>query len=130
MYFGSNEGGHHGAGAARTAHALHGAKMGLAFGYVGNSFAIPTKDKYIRNTLSLPQIEKYVNAFIWQASGNGPFGRELKDKKFQVTRLGCGLAKLSDADIAPMFRFAPDNCLFDEKWRPFLGDNREYWGTY
>ena len=122
--FGSNEGGYHGAGAARYAREKKGAQMGVAFGMTGNSFAIPTKDKTIRLTLPLPVIKVYVHAFLWEATNMHT------DKEFQVTRIGCGLAGLKDEDIAPMFMNAPLNCQFDETWKPFLGDKYKYWGTF
>lgn len=121
--FGSNEIGAHGAGAARWAYRFRGAILGRAEGIQGESYAIPTKDKTIRNTLSLIQIKTYVNNFIEFALRN-------PDKEFQVTRIGCGLAGLHDADIAPMFKDAPTNCLFDEVWKQYLPDGKRYWGSY
>lgn len=49
---------------------------------------------------------------------------------FQVTSLGTGLASYTDHVIAPMFKHAPENCSFDEKWFPFLGSEYSYWGTH
>ena len=46
--FGSNERGAHGKGAALQAVTEYGAKYGQGFGLQGRSFAIPTKDFYIR----------------------------------------------------------------------------------
>ena len=122
--FGSNEAGIHGAGAARYAVVHRGARMGIPFGLVGQSFAIPTKDASIKRTLPMQNIEAYINNFIWQAA------TEHRDEQFQVTRIGCGLAGLKDADVAPLFKDAPSNCFFDEAWQPFLGDKFKYWGTF
>ncbi|MNO13197.1 hypothetical protein D3C76_28260 [compost metagenome] len=119
--FGSNEAGIHGAGAAKFAYKSRGARYLKGYGQHGQSFAIPTKDKEIR-TLPLAQIHDYVRGFIAHARGQ-------KDQKFQVTRIGCGLAGYKDEDIAPMFLEAPANCLFDEAWKPLLGDDKKYWGT-
>lgn len=127
--FGSNESGLHGAGAARFAERNRGAQRGIAFGYSGNSFAIPTKDEQIRHTLSLSRIKVYVDNFKWQAHGNGPHKDQMRGKLFQVTRIGCGLAGLKDAQIAPMFLGSPKSCVFDEAWKPWLGDDYQYWGT-
>lgn len=127
--FGSNESGLHGAGAARFAERNRGAKRGLAFGFAGNSFAIPTKDKEIRHTLPMVVIARYINSFKWQAHGNGPFKDEMRGKLFQVTRIGCGLAGLKDEQVAPLFLGAPKTCVFDEAWKPWLGDDFLYWGT-
>jgi hypothetical protein len=64
-------------------------------------------------------IQGYVNGFLAYAYGK----RKLK---FMVTRIGCGLAGYKDHEIAPMFEGAPLNCIFDEKWRQYLGDDYTY----
>lgn len=116
--FGSNEAGIHGAGAAAFAYAKRGARYGFGYGHSGDSFAIPTKNEDIR-TLPLDIINAYVCGFLAYATGK----RKLK---FMVTRIGCGLAGYTDADIAPMFVGAPLNCIFDEKWRVYLGESYDY----
>ena len=127
--FGSNKAGIHGAGAARFALNQRGAIMGQAFGMQGQSFAIPTKDKTIRHTLPLDEIKGYVDRFIY-------FARTETDRRhapliYQVTCIGCGLAGLKHEDIAPMFRMATKNVLFDDLWKPWLGDyGFKFWGTY
>lgn len=128
--FGSNEAGIHGAGAARVAYEKHGAQMGLAFGLSGNSFAIPTKGKRlvgyrrgIGHTLPLSSIKRYVDSFLWHAA-------RYPENQFQVTCIGCGLAGLKHEDVAPMFKNAPSNCFFDTAWKPWLGEEANYWGTY
>ena len=131
--FGSNESGRHGAGAARFAQQFKGAHEGLAFGFSGQSFAIPTKDKLIRNTLSLGQIQLYVNDFIHMTYFPVESYPQLSinNKTFQVTRIGCGLAGLNDADVAPMFKDANErNTFFDLAWEPYLGPKFSYWGDY
>lgn len=119
--FGSNESGIHGAGAAKFALDNKGAIYGHSYGQAGDSWAIPTKDRDIR-TMPLNRIEGYVVGFLTFAVGH-------PNLTFQVTRIGCGLAGYKDADIAPMFVGAPANCLFDEEWRVYLGDEYNYWGT-
>jgi hypothetical protein len=120
--FGSNEGGHHGAGAARYARSYKGATMGIGFGRTGQSFAIPTKDRSIRHTLPLSIIQDYVNEFIKYARRNSTMN-------FQVTQIGCGLAGLKKEQIAPMFALAPNNCHFDTAWSELL-PNHTCWGTF
>lgn len=129
--FGSNEAGIHGAGAAKTAYEKHGARWGFSYGHMGDSFAIPTKDTVIE-TLQPMRINWYILGFLAYAAGH----RKLE---FQVTRVGCGLAGLKDEDIAPMFFDAPQNCLFDEAWKPIFDELRRYhksswepryWGTF
>lgn len=119
--FGSNEAGRHGAGAALHAVRNEGAVLGVGFGKQGNSFAIPTKDWRIE-TLPLDVIQHYVNRFIVYARLN-------PGTLFQITCLGCGLAGLRHQDMAPMFKYAPANCLFDELWREWL-PKKNFWGTF
>lgn len=107
--FGSNEAGIHGSGAALDARRHRGAVYGKGFGHFGNSFAIPTKDLHIK-TLPLENIKNYVNLFIDYANAH-------PELRFEVTRIGCGLAGYTDADIAPMFAGTPENCELPEGWR-------------
>jgi len=132
--FGSNEGGIHGAGAARFAYKERGARWGHSYGHYGQSFAIPTKgiirerqfdEARVGHTLPLDQIRDYVTGFLAYAKGH-------PELQFQVTCIGCGLAGLKHADIAPMFEQAPANCFFDLKWKVWLERtgrvNDQYWG--
>lgn len=136
--FGSNEGGIHGAGAARYAHKQRGAVWGVGYGHTGSTFAIPTKairlslendNPVIGPTLALNQIREYVNAFL-------RYARARRDLQFQVTAIGCGLAGLRHEDIAPMFANAPYNCWFDEVWLKYMPmggsgyPKHRFWGTF
>ena len=118
--FGSNLAGVHGAGAAYDAVKNHGAVMHQGKGLQGRSYALPTKGWNIQ-TLPLGLIKKYVDEFLI-------FAATYPELTFKVTRVGCGLAGYTDADIAPLFEEATDNCLFDTAWKPFL-KLRLYWGT-
>jgi len=109
--FGSNEAGIHGAGAARVARDLFGAKIGQGVGRTGQTYAIPTKDHMIK-TLDLGKIKKYVDCFI-EESKNYPY------LTFLVTEIGCGLAGYTIKDIAPMFKNAPDNVILPKKFVDF-----------
>ena len=122
LVFGSNEGGIHGAGAAAFAYKKRGARWGFSYGHMGDSFAIPTKDDQIQ-TMPLSRIEDYVKGFLAFARGHPKL-------TFKVTQIGCGLAGLKPADIAPMFKLAPKNCKFDKAWKPWLGEDFAYWGTF
>lgn len=114
--------------------------MGVGYGHIGQSFAIPTKGVHrhkrrgqttvkVGNTLDLIIIKRYVDDFLRYANSH-------PDLTFQVTCIGCGLAGLRHEDIAPMFKDAPSNCWFDNLWFPFLttgaGDQPQhhYWGTF
>ena len=122
--FGSNLSGIHGAGAARYAHKHRNYPWKERLGLFGTAYGIPTKNYDVRNTLPLQSIQMYIKHFIIEANDTH------KDKEFQVTCIGCGLAGLRHEDIAPMFKDAPDNCYFDTLWQPYLGDKKQYWGTF
>lgn len=107
--FGSNLAGRHGLGAALYALQNHGAIYGQGVGLQGNSYAIPTKDRNIK-TLPIKVIMEYVDEFIM-------FATEHKELTFHVTRIGCGLAGYTDNQIAPLFKWAPNNCVLPDEWR-------------
>jgi hypothetical protein len=130
--FGSNESGIHGAGAAEHAENFHGAISGQAFGYQHNclsalannsairhSFAIPTKDPGIFKRLRLKEIEAYIRAFK-------RFALYYQTLRFDVTRIGCGLAGYEDKDIAPFFLEHPSNVILPQEWVDYLNANTEY----
>lgn len=112
--FGSNLSGAHGSGAARAAREHHGAIWGQGYGFMGTSYAIPTKDENIE-TMSLERIECFVKDFLLVA-------KEHWDVTFNVTRIGCGLAGYTNEDIAPMFAGAPFNCNLPVGWRTICGE--------
>lgn len=110
--FGSNEGGRHGAGAAKVAAQRFGALYGCGVGPVGSAYAIPTKDARLK-VLSLAAVGYYVKGFLVFACAH-------PELQFFVTRVGCGLAGYRDEEVAPIFRGAPLNCIFPEPWRVWL----------
>lgn len=88
--FGSNLGGFHNGGAARTAWQYFGAILGQGIGLQGNSYAIPTMQG------GVDTIKPYVDEFI-------SFAENHPDMFFYVTRIGCGIAGFKDKEIAPLF---------------------------
>ena len=88
--FGSNLAGMHGGGAARVARNKFGAVMGQGVGLQGQSYAIPTMQGGVET------IAPYVDEFIRFADCHN-------DMTFLVTRIGCGIAGFTDAEIAPLF---------------------------
>ena len=106
--FGSNLAGRHGKGAALHARQHHGAVYGVGEGMTGSSYALPTKDKYMK-TRSLNSIKRSVDRFIRYANNN-------PNLQFEVTKVGCGLAGYNEEDISPMFKDAPSNCILPEGW--------------
>lgn len=120
--FATNEQGLHNDGNARIAYKDYGARMGFSYGHWGRSFAIPTKDQQLR-PLSLLAIRGYVEGFLSYALGH-------PELTFQVTRIGTGLAGLSYEVMAKLFDDCPNNCLFDEAWKPWLPRNAKFWNTF
>lgn len=109
--FGSNESGIHGAGAARVARDLYGAKLGVGFGPMGRCWAIPTKNWKVES-LDLEAVRHYIKRFKEYVASSA--------EQFFITRVGCGLAGYRDEEIAPMFIGSPANCNFPEQWKEFL----------
>lgn len=110
--FGSNLAGIHGRGAALQALEEFGAAWRVGIGFVGNSYAIPTKDARIKK-LPIEIIELYIQEFIEFAKNN-------PDMQFYVTAIGTGLAGYTHSEIAPLFKGSPTNCTFDKRWRGYL----------
>lgn len=93
--FGSNLEGMHGGGAARAAYDHFGAIWGLGVGLQGQSYAIPTMHG------GAEVIKPYVDQFI-------EFATSHKEYTFLVTRIGCGIARFTAKDMAPLFARAID----------------------
>lgn len=91
--FGSNLQGSHGGGAALAAYRKFGAIWGQGVGLQGQSYGIPTMHGGVE------VIKPYVDEFIRFAKAN-------PQMKFLVTRIGCGIAGFSVAEMAPLFRNA------------------------
>lgn len=107
--FGSNLAGQHVGGAAAFARAERGAEMGVAEGRTGQAYAIPTVDAWIQ-PLPLARVRDGVIAFL-------AYARRHPELRFEVTRIGCGIAGFTDAQIAPLFADAPENCALPDGWR-------------
>lgn len=107
--FGSNLAGRHGKGAALHARKHYGAIYGMGCGPTGRSYAIPTKDEYLR-VLPLDVIREHVARFIEHARLN-------PHDKFIVTAVGTGLAGYKHEQIAPMFKGSPSNCALPDEWQ-------------
>ena len=110
--FGSNLAGVHGAGAALEARIKYGAHWHHGVGPMGESYAIPTKDKNI-NTMPISSITPYVLEFIQYAKDN-------PNINFWMTGIGCGLSGYKPKDIAPLFIGSSDNISFPDTWRQYL----------
>jgi hypothetical protein len=109
--FGSNLAGRHGRGSALEAVKNWGAVYGNGVGLQGRSYAIPTKDEYLK-VLPLEEISKYVREFV-------EFARSNQNMEFYVVKIGCGLSGYRDSDIQPMFEIEkplPCNIVLPKGW--------------
>ena len=123
LVFGSNLSGIHGAGAAAYAANYWDAQWGIGEGLTGKSYALPTKGVNI-TYMSLTKVAGHIQTFI-------EFAENHPEMDFIVTCVGCGLAGFKHEEVAPLFKQAPMNCLFDTNWEPILGKvGRTYWGTF
>ena len=111
--FGSNIQGQHGGGAARIAYQDFGAGWGVGSGPTGRCYAIPTMEG------GVDYVKRYVDEFISYASRH-------QEQVFLVTRIGCGIAGFSDADIAPLFdaAYRLDNVALPEPFIKIIEENR------
>ena len=103
--FGSNIQGFHGGGAARVAMEKFGAVYGQGDGLQGQSYAISSME-------GLENMAKHVDDFI-------DFAKQHPEMTFLVTRIGCGIAGYSPAEVAPMFAAAVD---IENIWLP-----KDFW---
>jgi hypothetical protein len=96
----------HGGGAARMAHMLFGAEMGVGVGRTGQCYAIPTMQGGVET------IRPYVDEFI-------EYARQHPELLFRVTRIGCGIAGFTNEEIAPLFKAAceMENISLPNGWR-------------
>jgi hypothetical protein len=122
LVFGSNLSGVHGAGAALLAYEKYGAEIGIEEGLMDCCYAIPTisylvKGERVQPQLALHEIAANVETFKRCALLEN---KPINPLKFFVTRIGCGLARYHDRDIAPMFRNSPPNCSFASQWQAYL----------
>ena len=92
---GSNLAGRHGAGAALVAAERYGAKSGVGEGAFAASYAVPTKGHSLE-VLPLTVIAEHVERFVLWANAH-------PDRKYWLTRVGCGSAGYSNNQIAPLF---------------------------
>ena len=91
--FGSNIFGFHDGGASEQAVLLFGAVYGQKEGLQGQSYAIPT------DGLPYGLVKSHVFEFI-------EFAKAHPEKRFLVTRIGCGTAGYDASQIAPLFERA------------------------
>ena len=103
--FGSNLEGAHGGGAALTAWRKFGAIWGQGVGLQGQSYGIPTMHG------GVDAIHPYVDEFIL-------FAKNHPELTVLVTRIGCGIAGFTNAQISPLFAGGHhlSNVILPEGW--------------
>ena len=106
--FGSNLGGRHGAGAAKTALDHFGAVYGMGHGLQGRSYAFPTLDQNLRQ-LDSKLLSRFALTFYHNVADR-PW------LTFMLTKVGCGLAGYTEQEMKWYFRFAPENVIRPEGW--------------
>lgn len=88
--FGSNIRGMHGGGAARIANKKFGAEWGVGEGLTGQCYALPTMEGGVN------YIAEKVRRFLECAKTH-------PEMKFYVTKIACGIAGFTVAEIGPLF---------------------------
>ncbi len=88
--FGSNIRGIHGGGAARIANKKFGAEWGVGEGLTGQCYALPTMEG------GVDYIAEKVQNFLLCAKAH-------PELKFYVTKIACGIAGFTVAEIGPLF---------------------------
>jgi hypothetical protein len=107
--FGSNIAGRHDQGAALEALRSRGAIYGNGFGPQGNSYAIPTKDEYLR-LLPLEKIAAGIDSFL-------DFARTHPWSLFEVTPIACDYPGYNPERIAPLFNCVPHNVTLPQVFK-------------
>ena len=107
--FGSNLAGHHGGGAARQAHMQFGAKLGCGNGLTGQCYAFPTLNQALQK-LPMSRIEESRDDLYWTCRHN-------PEKRFLLTKVGCGIAGYAEETMRALFIDPPANLILPEDWR-------------
>ncbi len=118
--FGSNLAGRHGKGAAAHAVRWHGARHGMGQGLQagGMSWALPTKDARLE-PLPLFSIEYHLGELFDAA-------RDTPNTHYQLTKVGTGLAGLSQEDLVKAVENAgpvPDNVHLPGLWQSAMDES-------
>ncbi len=118
--FGSNPEGRHGAGAAKVAREVFGAKYGVGEGLTGNSYALPTKDLRVKENRGLRSIPR--ETIVESIQKLYETARRMPDKKFKVAYRNTNTASLNGytgLEMIDMFKDAgpiPSNIIFSKEW--------------
>ena len=111
--FGSQEYGHPTGDGSALAARFHGAEPDCWRGLVGNSYAIPYRDR-AGQRLGAAALAEQIATFI-------QFAKQNPDLRFRIARFGCEPGAYTDSDMAPLFKAAPSTCVLPALWRRALG---------
>jgi len=109
--FGSNAEGQHWGGAAAHAYNNFGAEWGVGEGLTGSSYALPTMT-------GLADLHAAVTRFLRRAASR-------PDLRFYVTRVGCGIAGHTPAEVAPAFAGHPLNVIIPADFQAVIEGNQQ-----
>lgn len=101
--FGSNKNGLHDGGAAKLALEKFGAIYNLAYGFQGQSYAIPTLDRKMQK-VPLSEIKTCLDVLVLDA-------KSLPKKVFLLTPIGTGIAGYTIEDLESILPSLPDNII-------------------
>ena len=107
--FGSNIAGRHGAGAALQARRQFGAEYGVGEGITGRCYALPTLDYQFRQR-TLREVQESRDRLYATC-------KSLFDRRFLLTKVGCGLAGFPEQIMRALFADPPENLILPEDWR-------------
>ena len=97
--FGSNTSGEHLGGAARIAFEKFGAEWGKWEGFSGQTYAIPTIDSWTWKPVSRSSLLSSIRRFLRFVHSN-------PEKKFYLTKIGCGIAGWDVEEVKVIFQDA------------------------
>lgn len=100
--FGSDAAGAHGGGAALLAYEKFGAVWGEGEGLFGQSYALPTMGGMDEIRTSAANFKAYAAAH--------------PELTFLLTKVACGIAGHTEAEIAPLFAAVPGNVVKPAGW--------------
>lgn len=112
LVFPSNLAARHTRSHSKVAVDRFGAGHALTAGFHGAAYAIPVKSEKL-DILPIADVAWGVAAFIAFAKNN-------VDLDFYVMRFADDCKPLTDSRCAPMFRGAPENCVFPDDWKSYL----------
>lgn len=106
--FGSNLAGKHIAGAARQAREQFGAVDGTAKGVTGQCYTFPT----LGTRLEPLRTRRLLDArdTLYRTCKSNP------DKRFLLTKIGCGIAGYPEPFMKTLFTNPPDNLILPDDW--------------